>query len=295
MRLRRAILLLLLVLAEAGVLCGIVLVTSGFIGQGWDAGWRWGGIFDVGGPAAVTEATFMPIESANRVSVVNDVGKVIVRGAPGGQYGVQVTKYGYGLNESRAQKTLAQVVVKMERTADGVRIVADAPDHWGGRIPHADLELTLPSATAVQVGSSMGAVELTGLTAGATIDANMGSVNVVDVKGDIKVEAKMGKVDLRNVTVADVLQVEANMGAVEFQGRLGKDNVIKCHMGSITVRLAAGHPAVNLDADWKMGSLQNDLPFSGESGDRFARGVVGKGQAQGQLRLSANMGSIAIK
>jgi hypothetical protein len=85
------------------------------------------------------------------------------------------------------------------------------------------------------------------------------------------------------------------MGAVSFSGRLGKQNTINASMGSITLDLAASHPAMRLDADWSMGSLQNNLPFEGDLSEKRAEGVLGKGSVAGDLRIHANMGSIRIR
>ena len=290
MRWGRWIVLALLVVAEAFVLYGIVVVTTGVTGSQWN--WQGG----IGGPFEAKEEVFLPLGNAALVEVHNDMGKVIVQSASGDAIvGVQATKRGFGFSNTKAEEALALVDVTVEKTADGYKVVADGPNSWYGRAPRADLVVTLPAGAAVQVQANMGSVRVEDVTANINIDADMGSIDLSDVKGNIIVEANMGSVELKNAIVTDKLDVSADMGSIDFQGRFGQENRIECHMGSIDVELAPNHPALDLFAAWKMGSMNNKVTFSGETQKRSARGVLGTGAVQGSLTVSADMGSITIK
>lgn len=289
MRPLRLLTLLVLIVAELATLTGIVLVlrTTSGISRDW-----WG--INFGGPMQVSEERVIPLKNLHgTLQIVNDVGKVEVR-TGAGSYGVQADVHGFGWSEVQARKALQQVRIDTTDTGNGTRVEVQGPVHLAGQMPYANLVVTVPSGLSVDVDASMGSVTLDHVTGNVRVNANMGRVNAVGFKGDLAVDAKMGRVDLEQMAIANTLDVKANMGAVSFAGRLGKQNSFDANMGNIDIDLPAGHAAMQLEADWSMGSWHTSLPLNGTNSEHHAEGVLGRGTVGGRLKVDADMGRIRI-
>jgi hypothetical protein len=295
LRAKRLLLLSLLIAAEAVVLVSIVWVLRTPVGA---EGWAWTeGLFRIGGWGGtvwVSEERVIPMAAAAVVQITNDHGRVTVREATA-DFGVRALVHASGRNREEARQRLALAQVTVEGDAQQATVTAQAPPDWPVNPPYANLEIRVPRGSTVDVKARMGAIELSGLHGQARLEAGMGRVEVGDFHGSLDVVADMGRVKLERVTIADTLHVAAKMGSVEFTGRLGRDNKIEAKMGNVVLKLAPGHPALQLDAVWKMGRLDLDLPCRGEVKEREASCILGSGPASGQLFVQADMGRIEIK
>jgi hypothetical protein len=285
---KRSFLLTLLVVAELAVLIAIVSVLRGSTSPDvWSWSWGWG--------AKAQAERWIELGSIQGpVSIHNDLGRVEVCNAASG-HGVRAIVYGHGWSRAQAERSLELVTVDAQETEQGVRVEAKSPRNWRDNSPYADIQVVVPPRTAVSVQADMGRVTIRDLEGDVKVESDMGRVEMSRIQGNVSVSAKMGRVELKQMAVEQQLDVDANMGAVRFSGHLGRRNTFKADMGSITIELPKGHAALQLDAEWRMGSIDNELPLTGELKERRATGVLGSGAPVGELRIRSSMGSIHIR
>jgi hypothetical protein len=285
------LLVAVLVAVELVVLVGIVVVSSGLgsFSVGRHGFWR------LEGGRRVIHERFFPLTDQDRqLFISNEAGSVVLRGGDT-DFGVRAIVRGLGTAKDDMATDLESLNLRVEHSATEFRIEAHRPRGWVDRESRIDLEVTMPHNGVVHVVAAMGSIDIRDLRGSVQADAKMGQVRAIRFAGDLTATAHMGSVKLEQMSIDQMLDVQANMGSVSFSGELGKTNAIRADMGSITVALGPNHPALELDARVQMGKLQNSLLFTGVSSKNDLQGVLGQGIPQGSLTLSANMGTIRIR
>lgn len=199
----------------------------------------------------------------------------------------------------RVQATLKRPDdLKYEATQSGDTIVVELEvqrrGFFFGQGPGADIEITAPSNTLVELRTSNGTVELYGMHRSGTLRTSNGKIVMEDVSGDFDVHTSNGSVTIAQAT--GTFDVETSNGRIVFNGEMvsGGNNRMKTSNGSVEVTLQ-GTPSVELDASTSNGSIITRLPilttFSGD--EHHIVGTIGTGDADLFVR-TAN-GSVTVR
>ncbi len=145
-----------------------------------------------------------------------------------------------------------------------------------GRSPSADIQVTVPPKTDVELRTKTGGIELTGVEGTGILGTSNGDVVVQGAKG--------------------AFDVETSNGSIDFNGEMlsGGKNRLRTSNGSVTVTLE-GEPSLKLDASTSNGSVTSDLPvLTTSTGDaNHLVGVIGNGDAE--LFIKTSNGSVTVR
>ncbi len=159
---------------------------------------------------------------------------------------------------------------------DTIRVEAQVSSVGGfGIDAGADITVTLPADTNVDLRTSNGGIE------------------VVDIQNSGKLWTANGRISLENEK--GEFEVNAMNGAIDFRGEMtaGGMNQLTTFNGSVEVTLL-GEPSVKLDATTSNGEIICELPIvATECGVKRLVGVVGGGDAV--LVVKTSNGSIAVE
>ena len=159
---------------------------------------------------------------------------------------------------------------------DTIRVEARVSSGWGfGTVAGADITVTLPADTNVDLRTSNGGIE------------------VEDIQNSGKLWTANGRISLENVK--GEFEVNAMNGAIDFRGEMtaGGTNQLTTFNGSVEVTLL-GEPSVKLDAATSNGEIICKLPIAAtESEVNRLVGVVGGGDAG--LVIKTLNGSIKVQ
>jgi hypothetical protein len=162
---------------------------------------------------------------------------------------------------------------------DTVRVEARVSSGWGWVFgtdaPGAEITVTVPADTNVDLRTSNGGIE------------------VVDIQNSGKLRTSNGRISLENVK--GEFDVSTSNGAIDFRGEMtaGGMNQLTTSNGSVEVTLL-GEPSVKLDAATSIGEIICKLPIvATESGVNRLVGVVGGGDAG--LVIETSNGSITVQ
>ena len=163
-----------------------------------------------------------------------------------------------------------------------------------GNSPGADIEITAPSNTRMELRTSNGSVEVYGMHQSGTVRTSNGKIVMEDVTGDFDISTSNGRV---TITLASgSFDVETVNGRIEFDGEIapGGGNRLTTVNGSVRIKLQ-GTPSVRLDASTRNGSITTGLPIlTTSSGDeRHLVGTIGAGDSE--LFVRTINGSVAIQ
>ena len=219
------------------------------------------------------------------VVVTGDNGRIIVNPGTDGTVRVEATL--------RRPEDL-----EYETTREGqtISVVAREKDHGlfdFGVSSGADIEITAPSDTRVELQTSNGEVEVYGMHRSGAVRTSNGEITVEDVAGKFDISTTNGSVTIG--LASGTFDVGTVNGRIKFDGELapGGDNRMTTVNGSVQIKLH-GTPSVELDAASVNGSVTSGFPIlvtsSGDKGRLV--GTIGAGEAE--LLVEAVNGSVTI-
>ena len=181
-----------------------------------------------------------------------------------------------------------------------------------GRHSGVNIEVVVPVATAVDLETSNGPVEVRGTEGGGTLMTTNGRIKVEGFKGELEATTSNGAVTLKTFSGSAVLatsnsriaiedgrgrfEARTTNGSVKFQGSMepGSRNRLSTTNGNIKVALVPD-PSLKLTAGTVNGRVRCEVPgfVATEDRRRKVEGTVGQGEAE--LTARTTNGSIAIQ
>jgi hypothetical protein len=207
------------------------------------------------------------------VRLVSGPGQVRVEGVEGLEnVEISAKRYARGRNSTVAKENASGVPVDVSNDGSILEISSD-----GGRGVGVDYDLRVPAGSVVEVESSAGDVEVSGLDNEVRVVAESGDVSLQDVQGSIAVEATQGDVTIQSVNtetgnagimvgsgdleladlVVGILEARVEIGDVSLGGRFSGSGSVLVETGSIDVRLPS-EDARDLDLEARVGEVVRD-------------------------------------
>jgi hypothetical protein len=163
-----------------------------------------------------------------------------------------------------------------------------------GRSTGADIEITAPPNTTVELRTSNGKVEIYGMQRSGTLRTSNSKIVMEDVSGDFVVVTSNGKVTITRAI--GTFDVETSNGRIEFNGEIvsGGNNSMTTSNGSVEITLL-GTPSVELDASTSNGSVTTSLPIltTNFGDEHHIVGTIGSGDAD--LFVRSSNGSVTVQ
>ncbi|MGB2584039.1 MAG: DUF4097 family beta strand repeat-containing protein [Dehalococcoidia bacterium] len=211
-------------------------------------------------------------------------------------------------NEVRVEATLTDAPrVQYEISQDGDTITIDAKiskEWWFFGSAAADIAITAPAGTYVDIDTSNGAVELRGMEGAGTLRTSNGKIVLKDVKGDYDGTTSNGAIEIGtmegtcvistsngSVDLWDVkgeVEVESSNGEIWFSGEMtaGTRSRLVTSNGKVDVELL-GTPSVSLDAKTSNGVVTCELVITATlTREDHLVGTIGAGEADLYIRTS---------
>ena len=196
----------------------------------------------------------------------------------------------------RVQATLRRadrIEYQVSQDGDTVRAEAREKGKTLGRSPGADIKVTAPVSTRVELRSSNGAIEVAGIEESGHLDTSNGKIVLKSVRGDFDASTSNGGIDVSGLV--GTVTLETSNGSIDFTGELTPDgrNEMRTSNGSVHVHLQ-GTPSVRLDATTSNGGVTSKLPILATStGENHLTGTIGDGDADLVIRTSN--GSVTVQ
>lgn len=211
-------------------------------------------------------------------------------------------------NEVRVEATLTDAPrVQYEISQDGDTITIDAKiskEWWFFGSAAADIAITAPAGTYVDIDTSNGAVELHGMEGAGTLRTSNGKIVLKDVKGAYDGTTSNGAIEIGtmegtcvistsngSVDLWDVkgeVEVESSNGEIWFSGEMtaGSRSRLVTSNGKVDVELS-GTPSISLDAKTSNGVVTCELVITATlTREDHLVGTIGAGEAELYIRTS---------
>ncbi|MDA1188783.1 MAG: DUF4097 family beta strand repeat-containing protein, partial [Chloroflexi bacterium] len=199
-------------------------------------------------------------------------------------------------NVIRVQATIRgtdRVEYSATQNGDTVTVFAKQTSNLLFQSPGADIEITAPAGTTVDLETSNGSIDVQGMTVSGTVKTSNGRLTLGDVRGSWNARTSNGSITVTRFQGS--LDLETSNGSITVVGELtaGGSNEMTTSNGNINITLS-GTPNVHVDASTSNGDVESKLPVTATSfGDSHLIGTIGTGGTE--LRLRSSNGSITIQ
>ncbi len=238
-----------------------------------------------GGSNEAREDSFV-VGDSPRVVVSSDNGWVIVNSGPDRTVSVKASL-----------RKPDDIEYEITQIGDVISIRAQMDDGGFfnfGRSPSADIEITTPSNTGVELRTRNGRVEIYGIQQSGTVLTSNGKIVLDNVSGDFTIITSNGGVTITQAVGS--FDIQTKNGRIKFDGELvlGGSNKMTTSNGSVEIKLQ-GSPSLELDASTSNGSIDTEYPILTSSpGDKNRLvGTIGTGEAV--LLVRTSNGSVVIR
>ena len=236
-------------------------------------------------PTETRDDSFV-VGQSPRVVVSGDNGRIIVNPGTDGTVTVQATLRKPDDLEYKITQQGDTISVEAKEKRRGIFNLGESPG--------ADIEITAPSNTRLELRTSNGRVEVYGMHQSGTVRTLNGKIVMEDVIGNFELSTSNGGV---TITLASgTFDVETSNGRIEFDGELtsGGNNRMTTSNGRVEIKLQ-GTSSVKLDASTRNGSVTARLPIltTSPGDERYLVGAIGASDAE--LFIRTSNGSITIQ
>ncbi len=174
-----------------------------------------------------------------RIVVNNVAGNVTIVSGPNNQVKVEITKKARDSSQSAAQSDLNRFNISLTQNENTVQAMATGD--WNTTIPQqftADLRITVPSTTALDLTQQAGTISINGIT------------------GNLAASVNAGTLDASNVTITGSSRVSVTTGTATIDGALSDGAVLNVTVttGSARLHLPAS-TATHLNATASVGNI----------------------------------------
>lgn len=163
-----------------------------------------------------------------------------------------------------------------------------------GESPGADIEITTPSNTAVELRTSNGSIEVHGMQQSGSVRTSNGKIVLDAVSGHFEIVTSNGGVTITQAIGS--FDVETSNGRIQFDGEMvsGGSNKMVTSNGSVDITLQ-GTPSVKLDGSTSNGTIitEHSILTSSPRDNHHLVGTIGVGEAA--LFVRTSNGSVVIR
>ncbi len=180
-------------------------------------------------------------------------------------------------SEELAQELAGRVEVLAEPRGETLFVKVRKPADLRHNELSVDLSITAPAHLALACVTNVGDIRVAGFTEDVKARTDVGAITCTGIRGDTDLHTNVGDIKVEYVSDAPAAlnaSASTNVGAIDFAG--------------------PQQISANLTAATNVGSLRTDRPLTVTGS--FQRSVKASlGNAEGQVNLSTNVGSIRIR
>lgn len=238
---------------------------------------------------------------------------LIIRGFNGR---VRVEAGADGVIQMKARLKRASRVI-FEAVQEGDTVTIEAKRKGGGldlfgRSPAAEIAVTAPAATSIDLTTSNGSIELRGIEGSGPVKTSNGRIYLENVKGRHDMRTSNGRVEVNGmegdgevrttngsiklINVRGAFQASTTNGSIALEGELARGTPCRLESsnGSVLVKLA-GEPSLRIDACTSNGRVRSELPVSNVTSQDKNQLVATVGDGDGELFIRTTNGSVLIE
>ena len=240
--------------------------------------------------ATKTSDFTVPIPESGKCFIRSQNGSIRCVSGPVAEIEVKAEITARAATVEQAEALLDQISIDRTETDGAVEIVASVPRGVSGSV---SFQVIVPHQTDLDLETSNGTIEVTGVAGHVTCKTSNGTASVIDGAGSVDVKTSNGKIVLESESLANVKARTSN-GSVQLKGDL-LPGAHEIHTSNGSIRVELYGTPVTVTATTSNGSITADGQKL-KKGQPVTLGGVNESTdpAIAQLSLRTSNGSIKI-
>ncbi len=191
-------------------------------------------------PSSLEENETLEIDTEQPVNLTidSDSGYVTVTGGDVDEVQVRVVKTAYDSTQERADEEVKTIQYTVEQNGNSIVLKYEIPRSVNirNKVNTVDFIVIVPNNTSVDIETSFGDVDVTGLNGSVVINDDFGDVNVTNVDGAVEAHSNSGKIQLSSVNAgSDDINISTDFGTLILEKVSGKDITLQSNSGKLTL------------------------------------------------------------
>ena len=208
-------------------------------------GWGYGGQ-----SAQVTEnRTF---DAYSNLEITADYGDIQVTAADISEIEVEMVKTAWAPTVEEAEARAAAIAIRVTEGTDTLTLVYNKPDEIiiGGRNgpDSIDFVVRVPAETSVNLTTSFGKVDVSGLVGDANVKSDFGDLEVDNLTGALEANSSNATITVKQVEAGDgKVSVETSFGNIFVENLTANSITIFSNNGDISARTLAAEETIQIE------------------------------------------------
>ncbi|WP_165227383.1 DUF4097 family beta strand repeat-containing protein [Aquisphaera insulae] len=262
--------------------------------------------------ATLVEERSFPIAGQGSPAVIAETfnGGIKVAAIPGREVKVKVTRIGCGRDQAAAEGDIANVQVAYAQEGDTVRVVATRAGSKLAWSSAAEIELQVPTDTALTLTSRNGRIHALGVHSPIVAHTTNGEIDVRAARGKLDLETSNGRIDAEGTDA--VVAATTSNGEVRFVGNLATgEHSLKTSNGRVVLAVPSSAP-LHVSARTSNGRVTSELAglevqdgkpgtnhlvgrLAGTPKASIGSGPIAEAEAAINVRLETSNGEISLQ
>lgn len=193
----------------------------------------------------------------------------------------------------RSQELLDKVSLDINTTGGETRLVVRMPKLESNENARADLAILVPSATNLELRTSLGKVQISGIEGDLEAKTSLGDIIVEGFTGTATLQTSLGNVQVSDSRFTDRLKAVSDLGDVSLSASLARSNILEARLGDLRLHVLPEESYV-LEGKVELGGIYVGVPFEGQQSDKSIKGTIGQGDQRGSISASVSLGALRI-
>ncbi len=222
-------------------------------------------------------------------------GHIVVQGAAVEEVQINMNVQVKAATPLRAQELMGVVSLEINTMSEGNSLQVNMPPVLrNNEQVRVDLDILVPAETELDVKTSLGQVEITGIRSPVRALSHLGTIKVRDFQGDAYLETSLGNIEISAAEFNRELVALSHLGDLVIEASLANHNVLESSLGDLTLLLSPEQSYI-LEGNISLGNFDLMVPFKGQRSRNRIQGVIGEGVQRGSISIDLSLGSLNIK
>jgi DUF4097 and DUF4098 domain-containing protein YvlB len=256
------------------------------------------GVFTYGGQSAqVTETQTFDVYP--NFQIVSDSGNVEVIAADVTQMEVEMVKTAWAATVEEAEAAAQAMSIRVTEGADTLTLTYNKPEEiliggWNGS-ESIDFVVRVPAETSVNLATSFGKVDISGLVGDAKLESDFGDLDVENLTGALEATSSNATITVKQVTAEDgKVSIETSFGSITVEDLTAEDISISSSNGEITAHQLRADNSIEIENQFGLIEVHDVLAASFRADNQNGRITIEAGKVEGLIYASTSFGSVQV-
>ncbi len=250
-------------------------------------------------PSSLEENETLEIDAEQPVNLTIDSasGYVTVTGGDVDEVQVRVIKTAYDSTQERADEEVKTIQYTVEQNGNSITLKYEIPRSVNirNKVNTVDFIVIVPNNSSVDIKTSFGDVDVTGLNGTVTVQDDFGDITLNNIDGAVEAHSNSGRIELLSVDAGSAdINISTDFGSLILEKVSGKDITLQSNSGTLTLNNVRASGDVFAKSDFGNVEFENGSVANLELETNSGRISVTKVNVRNEIIVDDDFGNIEL-